>query len=648
MASERIDIIIATAGAQEAARLINAVADRTEQLNHTQKQSQQNTQSWGNTFRSVSTVVNAFIGLQIVQFIGRIGAAMIEGAARIEMYRANFETMLGSAEAAGVMLENIREMAARTPFETEDLVGATQTLMAFGVQAENIQGTLQMLGDIALGDSERLRSLSLAFGQVSSAGRLTGQDLLQMVNVGFNPLQELVRTQGRDIGYWRREMEQGRVTAQMVGDALRSATEEGGRFHDGMDKGSKTLIGQWSTLKDNIMNVGIAIAELALYNDDLLSGLNRVFDALSGSQEYWGEFVNGMEAASNSLLSRLIPSMTEFISIYETVSSLVGSVQATQAELEDVNAGHLANLANRRRPGGGTPGGGTPGGGTPGGGGNQFAGIDSWWNQVIAQQEAISAEAAKDSAARNATATNRIFSLFDPDASVAELELYNQHVNGIVDITKNMASGITGIMDQISTNEKMRLTNDYNSKKAFINANVKDEAEKKKQLAALDEWYAAEQAKQAKEQAKRQKAMMLMNAIVNTATGITSALAMSGPPWVGIAMAAIVGAMGAAQIALISQQPIPEAAEGALIRGSASGSIIRAGEEGRSEMIVPFENDDAMDKLGGFGARTTVNLNIENLYASEEIPQKLAQEIDKALYKLYRNRNSMFGSAMNG
>ena len=131
----------------------------------------------------------------------------------------------------------------------------TQTLMGFGMSAEESQIRLKQLGDISQGDAQKFESLTLAFAQMSSTGKLTGQDLNQMINAGFNPLEEISRKTGKSIGELKEEMGKGAISADMVADAFASATSEGGRFYGAMDAQSKTFSGQLATLKDGVDNL---------------------------------------------------------------------------------------------------------------------------------------------------------------------------------------------------------------------------------------------------------------------------------------------------------------------------------------------------------------------------------------------------------
>lgn len=221
---------------------------------------------------------------------------------QMENYQTNFSVLLGDEAAALDYVAQMREKAAKTPFGMEDLASASQTMLSFGINAEDSMKYMDMLGDIALGNKEKLGTLSLAFSQISSAGKLTGQDLLQLINAGFNPLQTIADKTGASVGDLKEVMsggkgskefqrlvkdaqkevarlgdnasesskmlaqigEEGMISADMVGQAMEIETSEGGRFYQGMLKASKTMSGIISTLKDDAMNlIGNVFAPLS-------------------------------------------------------------------------------------------------------------------------------------------------------------------------------------------------------------------------------------------------------------------------------------------------------------------------------------------------------------------------------------------------
>lgn len=225
-------------------------------------------------------------GAQMVVDLGKTG---ISYNAQMQDYTASFKTMLGSTEAAAAKVEALKEFAAKTPFEMTDLAQATQTLLAFGIEADKTDGIMKMLGDVSLGNSQKFASLATVFGQVSSTGKLMGQDLLQFINQGFNPLQVIAEKTGASMGDLKKVMSgektsrefqkmikaaqkevkkmgdnasesakllaqigtDGAISAEMVEEAFRIATSEGGQFYNGMEESSKTLNGLFSTLSDN-------------------------------------------------------------------------------------------------------------------------------------------------------------------------------------------------------------------------------------------------------------------------------------------------------------------------------------------------------------------------------------------------------------
>ena len=174
---------------------------------------------------------------------------MISVRQSIEQSEAALTSFLGSKEKADQMMESFKEMAATTPIDLETLSSSTQTMLGFGVSAETAGKMMHVLGDISGGNTQKFQSLSLAFSQMSSAGRLMGQDLLQMINAGFNPLEEMSRQTGKSIAELKEEMSKGAISSQQVTEAFISATEEGGRFHGMLKAQSQGLAGSFAKLK---------------------------------------------------------------------------------------------------------------------------------------------------------------------------------------------------------------------------------------------------------------------------------------------------------------------------------------------------------------------------------------------------------------
>ena len=119
--------------------------------------------------------------------------------ATMESYLTNFKVMLGSEEAAATKLSEIRKMAASTPFSLDDLTSGTQTLLQFGIAADDTTGVLQRLGDISLGNAEKLQTLTRAYGKMSSAQKVTLENVNMMIDAGFNPLNQICDATGESM-----------------------------------------------------------------------------------------------------------------------------------------------------------------------------------------------------------------------------------------------------------------------------------------------------------------------------------------------------------------------------------------------------------------------------------------------------------------
>lgn len=181
-----------------------------------------------------------------------LATAGVKYNATMETYLANLTTLMqGNQQEAQKLLNTLKEMAATTPYEITDLVKATQKMMAFGISANDSLQYLQMLGDIAMGDANKMDSLTLAFSQIGASGRATMEDINQMIDQGFNPLTIIAQKTGENMGDLRDRVSDGAVSFQEIADAMKTATSEGGIYFGSMDKASQTTAGKISTLKDD-------------------------------------------------------------------------------------------------------------------------------------------------------------------------------------------------------------------------------------------------------------------------------------------------------------------------------------------------------------------------------------------------------------
>jgi tape measure domain-containing protein len=179
-------------------------------------------------------------------------SSIIRVRGEIESLEISFRTLLGSKEKGDALFSSIRQYAVNTPMEIEPLAKGAQTLLSFNIEGEKIMPILKQLGDISMGNSDKFNSLTLSFAQMSSTGRLMGQDLLQMINSGFNPLTIIAEQTGKSMGELKKEMEAGAISSDMVAKAFESATGKGGKFYGMLEQQSEGVNGSISNLNGAI------------------------------------------------------------------------------------------------------------------------------------------------------------------------------------------------------------------------------------------------------------------------------------------------------------------------------------------------------------------------------------------------------------
>lgn len=254
----------------------------------------------------MSTVKKLFAaGMGFVVAKHAVGLAKMGIAYNSQMqdFQSKFKVLLGSATKANKHVAELRKLAMKTPFRTTDLAAASQQLLAFGVNSKSVSGHLRRLGDISLGNKEKFQQLGLVFGQVSSQGKLMGQDLLQFINAGFNPLKELSKMGRGTYQELKDQMAQGKISFQDVQAAIEHATSKGGQFFNGMKEGSKTFAAQVDALKGNL-EILAGNAFKPLYN--LLTRIVPHLGAVASKLNKYPKIIGAVTTAVTTLTAAMV------------------------------------------------------------------------------------------------------------------------------------------------------------------------------------------------------------------------------------------------------------------------------------------------------------------------------------------------------
>lgn len=249
----------------------------------------------------------------VVDGAKKMVSAGLEYNQAMEGYVTNFTTMLGgSSEAANGMVGSLQKLASATPLAMSDLAGGAQTLLAFGVASDDVSGTLQRLGDISLGNADKMQSLARAYGKATAQGKLTGETVQMMIDAGWNPLIDICDQTGESMEDVQKRMAAGSISAEELTQAVNHATDAGGKFAGGMEAASKTVAGLTSTLQDN---VNAMLGELMQpVSDAMLSTLlPTAIDAVDQlTTAFEDEGMDGFSRVAGSLIASLSAQLVSY------------------------------------------------------------------------------------------------------------------------------------------------------------------------------------------------------------------------------------------------------------------------------------------------------------------------------------------------
>jgi membrane protein implicated in regulation of membrane protease activity len=283
---------------------------------------------YGETEKAIGTQNRLIEGAKrlAAAWLGFQGAkSIVTIAAEIENASVQFEVLTGSAQAAQNILAEMRTFAAASPLSLSAVQKSAQVLMSFGTATDQVMGKVRLLGDITGGNQFRFEMLSLAYAQASAAGRLMGQDLLQMVNAGFNPLLEISDMTGESMLQLKKRMEAGEISIQMVDAAMARATGQGGRFAGMTDKMSKTASGAYSQMLSAVQELAGTIGE------DFLPYLAATANAIEKIVRSIMAFYNGMTATQKSILAGVVTFISLAAVIAAASTALAVFTAATKA-----------------------------------------------------------------------------------------------------------------------------------------------------------------------------------------------------------------------------------------------------------------------------------------------------------------------------
>lgn len=238
-----------------------------------------------NELTSLHTIAMGASTLAVIKFADSV----INAAGKMEMIKTQLRVVTGSAKAADETFRELQEFAARTPFSISGITDTGIQLLNVGVAAEDLKSTLQMLGDAAGGSQEKLNRIMMNYTQILSVGKASTMDIRQFAQANLPIYAELEKVTGKSGEALQNLITTGQITGEVISEAFKSMTSEGGKFYQGMELAADTYQGKLSTMQDSVENLAAKFGDLWL-----LSFKKKALDAITAVADAAADALDGL------------------------------------------------------------------------------------------------------------------------------------------------------------------------------------------------------------------------------------------------------------------------------------------------------------------------------------------------------------------
>ena len=210
-------------------------------------------------------IVSYLVGQGMMSLVQSI----VQVRGQFQQLELAFNTMLRSTEKSQVLMSQLVDTAARTPFDLTSIAQGAKQMLAFGSNVESVVDEIVMLGNVASGVSAPLGDLIYLYGTLRSQGRAYTVDIRQFAGRGIPIYEELGNVLNADRQELNKLVTEGKVGFPEVEKAFKNMTSEGGIYFNLMQEQSKSLTGMLSNLGDAWDS---ALNKIGQDNQDLFTG----------------------------------------------------------------------------------------------------------------------------------------------------------------------------------------------------------------------------------------------------------------------------------------------------------------------------------------------------------------------------------------
>lgn len=249
-------------------------------------------QDLSDQMRKGHSVANVFAkGLALLggtYALKRLGSEVVSATGQIQMLKVSFETLLQSKQKADAVMQEIIQTAMTTPFQLTELATGAKQLIAYGFAAEEVNGTLIRLGNVASALGLPLERLTYLYGTTRTQGRLYARDLLQFTTSGVPMLQGLADMYGKSTEQVNKMVSAGKIGFPEVQKVIEQMTNKGGKFYNLMQEQAKTIPGQISNLQDSFT---MMFNDIGQSQSGLISGTISLTKAMVDNYDKVGKVI---------------------------------------------------------------------------------------------------------------------------------------------------------------------------------------------------------------------------------------------------------------------------------------------------------------------------------------------------------------------
>jgi len=241
------------------AKNLEYILNLKNNFSKTMKEAEQSTANMDSKMNSLTSKLG---GLAATIGVGALAKEMVTTGAQFDSYKARLETMLGSSLAANNAFNQIKEDAAKTPFDVSSLTQANAMLISAGSSADEARSTVMGLGNAIAatgGGSDELSRMAVNLQQIKTLGKASAMDVKQFAFANIPIYQMLAKTMGKTVA----EVRSMDVTYEQLASSFEKAAAKGGMFYGGLAKQSAAVGGQISNLKDQFTNTLVDFYESA-------------------------------------------------------------------------------------------------------------------------------------------------------------------------------------------------------------------------------------------------------------------------------------------------------------------------------------------------------------------------------------------------